>query len=145
HIDYNTEKCELPGWRKKGLVRNTELKTEQALKALGYYEPKIDVKYADTDDCWEMHVNVEHGEPVLIKDVFILIKGEAEEDSGFNDIVKHELLVKGERLVHSNYEGTKSALIELADDRGYLESELTDHRLEVDVHKREATAYLELK
>lgn len=145
HVDFANEKCELPTWRQRGLVRTTEQNTRSALKALGYYQPQVETQFEKTEKCWKITSHVTLDEPVMVADVKIHILGPAAEDAAFNTIRQHPALVLGERLEHSQYEKTKSDLVQLAADRGYLVSELTEHRLEIDVPARKAYIKLTLE
>lgn len=145
HVDFANEKCELPAWRQRGLLRSTEQNTRNALKALGYYQPQVHTQFDKTDKCWKITSTVTLDDPVLIEAVDIQIIGPAAKDQAFNKARQHEALVIGERLAHSQYEKTKSDLVQLAADRGYLLSELTEHRLEIDVPERKAYIRLTLE
>lgn len=138
HIDFSNEKCELPAWRQRGLLRSTEQNSRNALKALGYYQPEVATRFEKTDQCWQITANVILNEPVLIEEVDIQVLGPAAGDKAFSKVLSHPELVIGERLEHSHYEKTKSSLVQLAADRGYFLSTLTTHRLEVDVPERKA-------
>lgn len=138
HIDFSNEKCDLPTWRQRGLLRSTEQNSRNALKALGYYQPEVTTHFEKTNKCWKITAKVTLNEPVLIEEVDIQVLGSAADDKAFGKILSHPELVIGERLEHSHYEKTKSNLVQLAADRGYFLSELTTHRLEVDVDERKA-------
>jgi len=145
HVDFANEKCDLPAWRQRGLLRSTEQNTRNALKALGYYQPQVKTQFEKTEKCWKITSTVTLGEPVLIEAVAIQILGPAAQDSAFDKVKRHEGLVIGERLEHGHYEKAKSDLVQLAADRGYLLSELTEHRLEIDVPERKAYIRLTLE
>lgn len=144
HVDFSSEKCSLPTWRQRGLTRSTERNARNALKALGHYEPKVETRFEKTEDCWKIISHVTLDEPVRVAEINITINGPAKDDWAFRRIRNHEALVVGEPLRHDNYEKTKSDLVQLAADRGYLLSELTEHRLEVDVPERKAYIKLTL-
>src|SRR5699024_11356751 len=48
HVDFANEKCDLPAWRQRGLLRSTEQNTRNALKALGYYQPQVKTQFEKT-------------------------------------------------------------------------------------------------
>src|SRR5699024_4650518 len=145
HVDFANEKCELPTWRQRGLLRSTEQNTRNALKALGYYQPQVQTQFEKTEKCWKITSTVTLDEPVLIEAVDIHITGPAAKDPAFGKVQRPQALVVGERLEHSNYEKAKSDVVQLAADRGYLLSDLTEHRLEIDVPERKAYIKLTLE
>src|SRR5699024_222402 len=69
HVDFANEKCDLPAWRQRGLLRSTEQNTRNALKALGYYQPQVQTQFEKTEKCWKITSTVTLGEPVLIEAV----------------------------------------------------------------------------
>lgn len=145
HNDFSNEKCDIPTWRARGVERRAEAQSDNALRALGYYEADISADYEDTERCWQVTITVSKGEPVLVHDVHINISGEASNDDAFSKLSHAEELQKGEPIRHNHYDGLKGRLVQLAADRGYLQSKLVDHRLEIDIKKRLAEAYLGLE
>src|SRR5699024_6885936 len=144
HNDFGNEKCDLPTWRARGVERRAEAQTINALRALGYYEGKIKATHEDTDECWQVTITVDKSKPVLLHEVHISITGEAENDNAFNPVRQHEALQTGKAIEHNHYDDLKGKLVQIAADRGYMQSKLTDHRLEIDIKKRLAEAYLGL-
>jgi len=145
HNDFSSEKCDLPTWRARGIERRATENSKQALQALGYYDAKIKAAYQDTDECWEVIIDIQQGKPVLLTNVHLTISGEANHDKAFDKVRKHEALKIGQPIEHNHYESVKAALIQTAADRGYLKSELVDHRLEIDLKKHSAEVYLALE
>ncbi|RLK51220.1 autotransporter secretion outer membrane protein TamA [Alkalispirillum mobile] len=114
----------------------------QALQALGYYEPEIDVEREETDNGPRFILRIDAGEPVRIALVDLRIDGEAAEDSAFDGIQARLPVQPGAVLRHDRYETARRQLQTLALDRGYFDARYTQRRVEVDVEAGEATVIL---
>ncbi|NOI78502.1 outer membrane protein assembly factor [Vibrio coralliilyticus] len=101
----------------------------EALNALGYYHPDFSFQIVDEDS--ELIVTVTPGEPVTIKEVDIQITGEASDDRSFKALIRKSGLKEGQILNHSQYDGLKSGIRNLALQKGYFEGDFTTSRLEV--------------
>ncbi len=101
----------------------------QALNALGYYNPKIE--FDITENSQEITVNVKPGPPTLVELVDIQITGEAAKDEDFIKLIRTSPIQKGQVLNHSHYDAIKSNIRNLALQKGYFEGEYTLSRLEV--------------
>ena len=101
----------------------------EALNALGYYHPDFSFQIVHEDS--ELIVTVTPGEPVTIKEVDIQITGEASDDRSFKALIRKSGLKEGQILNHSQYDGLKSGIRNLALQKGYFEGDFTASRLEV--------------
>ncbi len=100
-----------------------------ALKALGYYEPKIQFFVPEGEN--KLIVEVAKGEPVLIKEVDIVLQGGANEDIEFKQLIEKSGITKGSVLDHSKYDSLKSSFRNLALTKGYFDGSFTKTALEV--------------
>ncbi|PMH42549.1 hypothetical protein BCU68_14010 [Vibrio sp. 10N.286.49.B3] len=101
----------------------------EALQALGYYH--ADIQFSVSDDKRRLTVNVESGAPVVIYELDIIIRGEAEKDIDFLNLIATTPLRVGAELNHSYYDALKSGLRNIALQKGYFEGNYTMSRLEV--------------
>ena len=115
-------------------------KIASALKALGYYQPKI--HFTVTEDNTALKVMVEQGDPVRIKQVNIELEGEAKKDPEFIALINNSELVENGILNHSHYDKLKSAIRNLALSKGYFDGDFTRSSLEVAPARYEAFIYL---
>jgi len=117
-----------------------------ALSALGYYSAKVVVTQTEQQQKQNLDtvitINIRPNDPVLINDLTITINGEAENDPAFNRILSELPLIKGSIFVSNDYEATKAALIDQAQDLGYFEFAFTTN--EVRVSRRQLTANINL-
>ncbi|MFM2586261.1 MULTISPECIES: autotransporter assembly complex protein TamA [Vibrio] len=112
----------------------------EALNALGYYHAKI--SYTITKDNDELIVNVQPGEPVRIKEMDVVISGEAGEDEEFTNLIKKSRLKEGRILNQGEYDALKSGIRNLALQRGYFNGDFKLSRLEVVPELNEANVRL---
>ncbi|WP_045482127.1 autotransporter assembly complex protein TamA [Vibrio owensii] len=112
----------------------------EALNALGYYHAKI--SYTITKDNDELIVNVKPGEPVRIKEMDVVISGEAEKDEEFTNLINKSRLKEGRILNQGEYDALKSGIRNLALQRGYFNGDFKLSRLEVVPELNEANVRL---
>lgn len=117
-----------------------------ALKALGYYNPtilfQIEGNTDDPDADSELIVTVDAGIPTIIYESDIVIEGDAATDVDFMRLVDRSKLNLGQVLNHGNYEGLKSALRNLALQKGYFDGQFIDTRLQVSPSRNQAFVHL---
>ena len=130
--------CELPAFRERGIIRSTEDRALQALRALGHYQPKIGVTITRTETCWDLMVTVEPGPVVRIVEVDVRVEGDGAEDPFFVAIVSDPGVTPGDPLRHDAHDRLRSRLVGIAADRGYFDAELTESRLLVDPEANDA-------
>ena len=92
-----------------------------------------------------MHIDIKLGDPVLIDNVEISIKGAGANDPVFERVAANRTLVKGARLEHTAYEKVKSELQSAAATFGYLDARLLRNELQVDPAAHRANVVLELE
>lgn len=114
----------------------------QALQALGYYRPEIEVVSEETGNGPRFILRIDPGDPVRIAVVDLRIDGEAREDSAFDGVQARLPVQPGDVLRHDRYETARRQLQSLALDRGYFDAQYTRRRVEVDVAAGEATVIL---
>ena len=114
----------------------------QALNALGYYHPTFKFEVIEDGSDTKLVVNVAKGPSVKIKEVDILVSGEAEKDRAFRRLIRQSGIKEGKRLKHNQYDSLKSGMTNLALQRGYFDGEFTLSRLEVVPELNEAMILL---
>ncbi|MCZ4309042.1 autotransporter assembly complex family protein [Vibrio atlanticus] len=101
----------------------------EALNALGYYQPNITFTHSEDDT--ELTVTVEPGEPVVIYASDIVLTGEAKDDPDFWALIAKSKLSKGSILNHGNYDSLKSSIRNLGLAKGYFDGAYDLSKLEV--------------
>lgn len=118
-------------------------RTVEALQALGYYRPVIELRTLDAEgrslgpaaaaaDVARLEVRIDPGERVRLGAVRIELEGEAGGDPALTGLVEDSELVPGAPLDHGRYTGFKRELQTRARARGYLDGRFTRHSLRVD-------------
>ena len=113
-----------------------------ALKALGYYQPITTFTVEGEKGDHTLLVTVSPGEPVYIYVSDILITGEAKDDVDFIRAVDNSGLNLGQVLNHGNYESLKSTLQNLALRKGYFDGDFLLNQLEVAPGRHQAMVRL---
>lgn len=113
-----------------------------ALSALGYYSAKVSVAQNIQEENTVITIAVQPNDPVLINKLTLTINGEAADDPAFNRVLSDLALIKGNIFVSDDYEATKAALIDQAQDLGYFGFAFTEN--EVRVSRRQLTADIKL-
>jgi len=117
---------------------------ESALRPFGYYEPKVTSEVTPDGRDWRVVVRIDPGPPVLLVASSIEIEGPGRDEPFFAPLLDGRGLRPGRQLDHRQYEGVKGDLTRLAAAHGYLDAQLAESDLLVDVRKREASARLRL-
>ena len=144
HLSIIREPCDLAEWRERPLLRRAQDETREALRALGYYSPEVVLDFNRSDDCWQLQVRVEPGEPVRVRQILVTLDGQAHEDPAFRELLEDAPLKEGDRLRHDHYEQLRRSLTNLAADRGYLDNRLITRELRVNVEEASADAVIHM-
>jgi len=130
--------CELPDFRVRRMLRETEELARDALRAIGYYDAVLETAFEPTESCWELHIEFEPGPPTTIGLVDIQITGEGARDLAFEAVRLQPGIEPGDVLRHDQYEALRNRLTRIAADRGYFDADLHTRRLEIDREDRRA-------
>jgi len=137
-LSLSTEQCDAPAWRIKNLYSKTDSEIAKALRALGYYQPKIIKQLNFSDDCWQASFDISAGEPVRVSDLVVQVQGEAKQDLAFKKLLASLPIKLGDVLNHALYKKIKQDLRSLALEYGYLNHQLIKKQLRVDPEKKQA-------
>ena len=129
------------------LFRRVNDEVSDALKPYGYYAPTIQPKLTAEDNGrnWRVQIIIKLGEPVLLDDISVILRGAGASDPVFARVIAARTLVKGKRLEHAAYEKVKSDLQSAATTYGYLDARLLRNELQVDPQAHRANVFLELE
>lgn len=116
---------------------------EDALKAMGRYQPTFSYAVEEADGKTHLTVTVDAGPKTRIARSDIRITGMAKNDPDFLALVRTSGLGLGKVLNHGKYESLKSSLSSLALRKGYFDAELTQSKLEVAPGRNEAFITIE--
>ena len=123
-------------------LATAEQRIENSLKAMGYYNPTVNMMLKRTEPVWSLEITVAAGEPVLIGVIDIQLAGAAASDEAFAKLLKSAPFVEGEVFNHGDYETFKTRLLTLGQERGYFDAKLAQSRVAVNVVSDQADIYL---
>jgi len=125
------EPCDAEDWLVRRRFRALEKQAREALEPFGFYRPVITSRLATGDSCWTATLTIDPGDPVRYRAVDIRLSGDAAGDDAFAKLPQLDALRPGQVLRHTDYEQLKRQLQSLAADRGYLEADFDESRLDV--------------
>ncbi len=131
-LSLSKEKCAAPAWKIRSLFAKADEEIDQALRALGYYQPVFEKTLTFKQDCWQANFTVNLGPRVTVTDITITLSGDARNDPEFEKLRATLLAEKGKPLRHDNYEKIKNRLESLAMERGFLNSHFSKKQLFID-------------
>ncbi|MEX2475819.1 autotransporter assembly complex family protein [Marinobacter sp.] len=124
-----------------------ETQVQEALRALGYYNPVIESAVAEGGDDDELPVltlTVVPGEPVRIRSREVVIEGPARDDAGFQEAIP-AAPAEGDVLNHGQYSNLRQSIQNRARRLGYFDGEFVSRKLEVDPEARTADITIQFR
>ena len=134
---------DLTAARIQQLHRSAESDIRTALEPFGYYRPIIQRSITRTGDRWDARYVVEPGPPIVVRNVDIVLTGDAADSAAFRAAIEEFPLHQGDTLRHLPWEAAKLALLTLASDSGYLVADFDTAAILVD--RNESTADLVIR
>ena len=131
YVSLAAEPCDADAWVIRRRYRSVTAEARRALEPYGYYDPTIESTLDFDANCWRATLTIDPGEPVKLRQVDIAVEGEASKDPAFDALVQPASLQPGASLRHAAYDNLKRSLQVLAADRGYVEAEFTESRLDI--------------
>lgn len=122
--------------------RNLPDQAKIALSALGYYGADVDVDRRVEGKDIIIAIDVQPNDPVRIDTITLRVEGDAQKDGKFMPVIADIPLRRRAVFVSGDYEGTKSVLLDRAQDLGYFELAFTT--AEVRVSRQRQTADITL-
>ncbi|MGO2292721.1 autotransporter assembly complex protein TamA [Pseudoalteromonas sp. AOP31-A2-14] len=118
------------------LLRYAQKQVQNSTKALGYYNPTVEIEY-DKDDN-ELIVKVERGPATRIEAINITLNGEGKSDKQLLALIKNINLKQGDILSHGKYDSTHKKIESMLLEHGYFDAKWPARKLEVSVQKNSA-------
>ena len=136
--------CDLAQWRLDRLFRDSERELTRALQALGYYDFSVSSTLDRNEQCWRAGFDVQLGPPVRLREVEVLITGEASSDAAFNALDLDDRPLEGEILHHGRYSDYKNQILASAHARGYFDARFERSEVLVDPDAHAADLHIHL-
>jgi len=108
-----------------------DARIRDALRALGYYNPEIDIEIDRAQEPWTLTATVVLGPAIRYETVEVLLKGDAAEDPAFAQYLESSQPKERSRLHHGRYESFRDGLLALGQQRGYVDARMELSRIEV--------------
>ena len=116
---------------------------QNSLMALGFYNPSITMSL-DEKDPEQLNITITPGNPTLIRTLTIDLKGEANDDPVFQQLIKNLFIKEGGILNHGLYESLKTRLTDLTLLRGYFDAKMNKHSIHIYPDQQVADIHIEL-
>ena len=116
----------------------------QALQPYGYYDPTVQASLEKVDGEWRARYQVEPGPATLVRQVDLQVQGPGKDDPGIQQARASVRLHSGKRLIHSEYNDAKKALLTAATSAGYLDAKFAQSEIRVAPAERQADIALTL-
>ncbi len=142
HLSVTNKPCTISRAYLAAFEQRSIEETQEALRALGYYEPVIEVGIEPGGACPHANIDVTPGPPVLLGKVNIDINGPAHDDNDFQRLIANPDLVPGAPLNHATYTTAKRRIESVALELGYLEGIFVKSSLRVNPTRRVADVRL---
>ena len=112
-------------------VREIRENTQKALRAYGYYSPKIEIELPKRDDplATEVLVTVNAGKPLFIRNCNVEILGEGADYKVFSDLIEKSTVKSYAILDHGAYEKLKNDLRDRALSLGFFDAQMLSSRI----------------
>jgi translocation and assembly module TamA len=137
------DNCSASEARARGISRQSLSESRDILKALGYYQPKIEQSLArDAEGCWQATLKIDPGPATHIVAIDVQIQGDAEADAAFVELLRNPPFTQGDRLDHGRYDAYKAQFERLAVRRGYYDARFSISEIRVDPVLTEASIVL---
>ncbi|WP_165856694.1 autotransporter assembly complex protein TamA [Marinobacter sp. JSM 1782161] len=117
-------------------ANHAESQVREALRALGYYEPRIRWR-VEGDEPPRLILDVVPGDPVRIANRDVRVEGEASADPAF-EIGNLSAIAPGSILNHGDYDAVRQRILNRARKLGYFDGKFTARSLKVDPDAGEA-------
>jgi len=114
------------------------------LQVFGFYEASVESSLEKDDDVWIIQYNVTAGAPISVSNVDLQVRGEGETDSELATWRAKFPIHPGDRLNHQHYEEAKKELRNLLAERGYFNSRLTQHEIQVNLKQHSGNIVIQV-
>jgi len=113
------------------LMRLAPREVRRGLEAFGYYDAEVDAKILRDGDNVSVHFTVVLGQPVQVRNLLLDASGEADKDPVIAAHIDSFQPKPGSVFHHGLYESSKINISRALNERGYFDSNLKTHKVEV--------------
>lgn len=113
------------------LMRLAPREVRRGLEAFGYYDAEVESKISRNGDNVSVYFTVVLGQPVEVRKLLLDVSGAAEKDPVIASFVDSFQPTPGSVFHHGLYESSKINISRALSERGYFDSNLKTHKVEV--------------
>lgn len=124
-------------------IHSVENTIQRASSALGYDNITLTKQLINAQLPWQLTLSITQGPPTKLTEQTITIKGEAQDDNAFAQLLAKSRLPLGRRLKHSQYDTLKTQIQGLGVSRGYFDGQYQRADLTVNPAKQTASVTLD--
>lgn len=118
--------------------RALQIKLKRAERALGYYHARHHITFINNEKCWKVTAKIIPGPPVHVKKQRIELVGDGRQDKKLMAVYRQSPYKKNDILNHKNYTTYKVELLEMAQQRGYLDARFEKKQILLDLEQNSA-------
>lgn len=127
----------------KQLYQTAPDQIKLALQPFGYFKPQITAKLVETDKGrWIANYFITPGPQLMITKLDVELTGLGSQQIEFKQALSTQLLQVGQPLLTEHYNNAKKALFAAAEKLGYLDAQLTQHIVKVNLERYTAEVIL---
>lgn len=130
--------CDSARWKIKESLDNDVEDIQQAARAYGYYHVQLQRSIKQVDGCWVVDITFHEGPRTHLKDINVVIEGDANNDNDFINAINKNPIQMGDPLLHRRYEELKKQIESSAAKRGYFDGRFSKKSLIVDTDANSA-------
>ncbi|GFO72038.1 translocation and assembly module TamA [Bathymodiolus japonicus methanotrophic gill symbiont] len=145
YLSLTDESCNALQWKIKRLYTQAPLQIKKALRALGYYHPKITKTLDWEEGCWQSSLLIVPGPPMIIDAIDVQVLGPGAEELFFSEILRNISIKVGDIVNHGEYDKLKRQLKNRADAKGYFDKVFVLKRLSVNPDTNTARLQLHMQ
>lgn len=126
-------------------ARRAEDQAVIALRPFGYYQATASAEFESTDTGWELHIAMEPGPPVLVEEVTVEIRGDGASNEALRAWRRAWSLESGVILDQRRWAAEKAEALETATRWGYLDADIAQAQIALDLERNRASLVLTLE
>ncbi len=133
HLRIGREACDTPLVRLERLRNQVLGNIQRGAHALGYYRYSASLQFSRSETCWQLLINLESGEPILVNEVSVHLPDNQQIQQIFSEALADVPAMAGVPLHHGEYEAVKNDLSAVAVENGFFAAAFTRSEIRVDM------------
>src|SRR5690554_2054652 len=144
NVRFYLQELDASQYTQRRLEGEVQQRTRVAMRAYGYYEPQVQLRFDDNQPPEYVELAIDPGSRVTVQHLDVRLEGDAATDTAFTDAVESLPLTVGDPLLHAPWDRMRNRLANLSLERGYFDWSYTDRRMEVRPFEESARLFLTL-